>query len=75
MENNKRYVVTPVISKFTYATKTFKTRPEANSYVEKLLSKYHLSVDYIIERNRKHNIEYVCEEYGTRFFVDRVVNQ
>ena len=72
MENKKRYIVTSVINKLSYGTKTFKTRPAANSYVEKMLDRHNLSVDYIIERNRKHNIEFVCENYGTRFFVNRV---
>lgn len=75
MENKKRYVVTPVINYTTYATKTFTSRPKADSYVEKLLNKHNLSVDHIIERNRKHDIEYVCENYGTRFFVNRVITK
>lgn len=73
MENKKRYVVTPVIYYTTYATKSFKTRPQADSYVEKLLDEHDLSVDHIIERNRKHDIEYVCQNYGTRFFVNRIL--
>ena len=73
MTSNKVYVVAPVINKEDCRKRTFRTRDEANSYVGKLLDKYHLNVDHIIKRNRKHNVEFVCDDYRSRFFVNRVL--
>lgn len=51
--------------------KNFKTRDDANKYLAKLMDQSHLEVNEIISRNRKHDIEFVCDDYN-RVFINRI---
>lgn len=70
----KKYKLNCVIqNKFISINKEFSSRSSAEEYALYVFNREYrdVEVDRIIERNDKHNLEYVCDNYN-RFFISRV---
>lgn len=71
-----KYYDLAIVSNFQDVSikKKFRTRSKAIDYALKYLSNEgsrNIQLEDIIERSNKHNLEYICSDRYSRFFINR----
>jgi hypothetical protein len=64
------YKLFPVIRKDERKPKVIKGKEKAYKFLEKILSENDLQVKNVIKRSGKK--EFICQEYGSRIFVEKI---
>ena len=65
------YKLEPILNQKIMKAEYFLSQERAEKHLEKLLNKYNLEVDEILENNEQESLEFVCDNYN-RFFIKKI---